>query len=703
MALINKIRQKSGWAIGFVALGLGLFMVGSDLLRPNSSILGKNKTDVGEIAGDVINIKEYQDEIDQLKYNYTLNYGKNPTESEMNSIRQQAWDYLVVKIAFQDQYDKLGLQVTDDEQWDMVQGNNVNPDIKRAFTNPKTGQFDRSQVINYLKNIKQMPPAQQASWYLFERNLKPSRLRIKYDNMLVKASYATDAAAKMQYDEQNSVAEIKYLYIPYYSVSDSSINITDSDLKTYLNDHKAEYKINEETRSFSYISVPIIPSADDSAYFRQELSRIADEFKSTTEDSIFARANSDAQDYFGVYTIDQLPEILQKNYSNLSEGDVRGPYFQNGGFNLYKIADIFKDTIAVAKASHILIKWDDNTPEAKAKARNEAEKILNKLKAGANFAEAAKEYSQDGSAQNGGDLGWFSRDRMVKPFADAVFNATNKGLINHLVESQFGYHIIDVTEPKNYTAFKIARVERTVTPSDETRNLAFRKADFFAANSSDYETFKENAEKDSLQIFTAENIGPNDRRFNDVGNARLVVQWVYNDAEVGDVSPVKELEDQYIVAILTKITEPGVPDFEDVRDRLEPKVKNEKKGAIIVDKLKNLQGDLDEMATKYGTDAKVYSSNNLKLSSNTLPSVGFVPVAIGTSFALKDGERSKPVEEETGILVIQMVAKTKAPEIADYSTYKNQLEQKYASRTASNIPEAIKKWADIKDRRFRFF
>ncbi len=226
MGLINKIRERSGLAVGLVALGLGLFMVGSDIIGPNSVLLGKNKTDVGNIDGRVIEIKEYQREIDQIKYKYTLQYRRNPSENEMYSIRQQAWDYLIVKIAFQNQYNKLGLVVTDDEQWDMIQGKNVMWEIKQSFTNPHTGQFDREAVINYLKTVKSAPPEQQASWYLFEENLKPSRLRIKYDNLMVKTVYVTETEAVRQYDMDNTVAEIDYLYVPYYSVSDSAVEVS---------------------------------------------------------------------------------------------------------------------------------------------------------------------------------------------------------------------------------------------------------------------------------------------------------------------------------------------------------------------------------------------------------------------------------------------------------------------------------------------
>jgi peptidyl-prolyl cis-trans isomerase D len=702
MALINKIRERSGWAIGFVAIGLGFFVVGGDILGPNSTILGKNKTDVGEIAGETVERERYQEQIDQIKYNYTINYGKNPSESEMYSIRQQAWDYLIVKIAFQEQYDKLGLVVTDDEQWDMVQGNNVSFEIKQAFTDPTTGQFQRDRVISYLQQVSQLPPQQQASWYLFEQNLKPSRQRIKYDNLLVKTTYATSAEAEIQYQQETSVAEIKYLYIPYYSVSDSLAVVTDEELKKYLLEHQQEYQV-EESRNFSYVSIPMVPSAEDTAFFQQEMDELKEDFKVSSDDSLFARNTSDGLQFYGKMTVDALPEMLQLNYSNLSEGDVRGPYFVDGRFTLYKVSGIKEDTVGAARASHILIKWTDDSDASKLEARSKAQRLLNQLRNGADFERLARENSEDGSAQGGGDLGWFSSGKMVKPFEDAVFGARREGLINRLVETQFGYHIIKVTETVNNNSFAIAIIEREITPSDDTRNRAFRRADYFASTSSDYEEFIANADRDSLQVFNAENVGKNERRFNDVGNARSVIQWAYNDAEVGSVSDVKELEDQYIVAALTKITDEGPASLEDVRLQIVPKVKNDKKGKIIKEKLTSMQGTLEEISESYGADARIYNSSDLKFSTNSLPTVGFAPVAVGKAFALESGERSEPIMEENGVLIIEMINMTKAPEIADYSTYKNQIEQRNSSRASYNASEAIKDQADIKDLRYRFF
>jgi peptidyl-prolyl cis-trans isomerase D len=436
----------------------------------------------------------------------------------------------------------------------------------------------------------------------------------------------------------------------------------------------------------------------------EELDELVSDFKLSKEDSMFARVNSDGVSFYNTYTIDQLPEQLKGNYSNLSEGDVRGPYFANGNYVIHKISRIFEDSTFAARASHILIKWADPSDAAKAEARSKARRLLNRLRSGADFAELARENSEDGSAQAGGDLGWFGKGQMVAPFEEAVLGASRPGLINDIIETQFGYHIISVTEPANYTNYKVASVERTIVPSDETRNLAFRNADMFSASAKNYDDFLKSAERDSLEVFTATDITAMDRRFNDITSARSIVQWAYSDdIDVGDVSSVRETEDSYIIAVLTKITEPGTATFESVREQLVPKVKNQKKGEIIMEKLAGVDGDLAKISEGYGQDAKVYSSSDLKYTSNSLPSVGFVPEAIGKAFALNTGGRTKPFEVENGILILEMVALTPAPEIADYSSYKNQIEQRFSGRMSFAAAEAIKEDAEIVDRRFRYF
>lgn len=701
MALIGTLRTKmTKWVVGAVALAMGAFIVGSDLFGNGPNSFFGNSNTVGEIAGNEISLEEYQNAIREQELNYISNFGRQPGEREMVSLRQQAWDLLIARNAIVPQYEKVGVEVTADEGWDMIQGRNIDEGVRNSFMD-SAGNFDRTRLIQYLQNVVPNNPQAKAQWDLFRSNLIAGRARLKYENLLTKTNYVTEAEAEKEYHVQNDVAEVKYLYVPYFAVSDSMVTVSDADLKAYYEDNKKRYK-TEEIREVNYVAFPVVASAADTAALRQDMEEIAEDFKTAENDSLFAFNNTDGTTPYAKFTPNTLPAQLTLA-TDLSEGQVFGPFIDNGNYKVMKLVSIGTDTVYNARASHILIRWDNTTDEAKKAAKEKARGILKDIKAGADFAAKAREFGTDGTASRGGDLGWFQSGAMVKPFEDAVFGATKTGVLNDVVETDFGYHIIDVTGLKDNTAYTIATVERPITPSDETQNEAYRKADAFANDLSGVEDFKKRAAEQQLLVQEANNLTSTDNRINNLGEARSLIMWLFRDAETGKVSSVFDLEDNYVVAVMSGITEEGFQPLADVKDQITPKVRDQQKGKILVEKINAQKGTLDEIAQAIGPDAKVASSSDLKLNTNSIPTVGFDPVAVGTAFALESGKRSAPFAGENGVLVIELQNKTIAPAIADYSVYKTQVKQNLDSRAAFSIMEALKEGSDIKDKRFRFY
>jgi peptidyl-prolyl cis-trans isomerase D len=702
MALIGTLRNKMGtMVVVFVFVAIAAFTL-NDLLGKNSVLLGKNN--VGEIAGSTISLEEYQAAVQEREMNYRLMFNRTPGERETPLIQEQAWELLVARHAVDAQYKKLGITTTTDEVKDMIWGKNVEPSLKSTpIFQDESGQFDKNKVVQYLQYVDQLPSTSEDRfrWESFQQNLSPSRTRLKYENLLIKTVNVPSAEAEREYHLQNDVAEVKYLYVPYYAISDSATNVTDKDLEEYYNKNKERYK-TDRTADLSYVTFPVVPSSSDSSAIRQQMQLLANDYKTVSDDSLFAISNSDASNPYARYTPNTLPSFV--NPDSLIEGKVFGPFIEGNTYKVVKISSLGKDTVYTARARHILVKWTDESPEAKQVARQKAEKILKEVQGGADFATKAREESEDPtSGSRGGDLGWFSTGEMVKPFESAVFNATRPGLINHLVESKYGYHIIDVTETKDNTAYWIGVLESEITPSDASINEALRKAETFQVEATDKEAFLDQAKSDGLNVLEAKNIGVGDRRIGILGDARRIVQWLFRDASVGDVSEVFDLNDQFVVAVMTNEVKEGYKPLDMVKDEITPQVRNQIKGNIIIQKLGDLQGTLDEIASAFGSDANVYSNSDVRLNTSSLPGIGYDPVVLGTTFSLENNKRSKPFAGESGVVIIETQNKTIAPAIADYGLYKTQLEQSRENQTKNTIAESIKDNSDIEDKRYKFY
>ncbi|MCF2503247.1 SurA N-terminal domain-containing protein [Dyadobacter sp. CY107] len=705
MALITKIREKSGIAVTVIAISLILFMVGGDLMGPNSMLGGGNDQTVGEIAGKEINIKDFQSRVDGFRQNYEAQSGRSLNENELASLRDQAWNQFVVDIAYKKEFEDLGLTVTDQELVDMVQGNHISPSILQAFSDPTTGKFDKNAVVNYLKNLKTLPVEQQKSWENFEKSLREERTRAKYENMLKLSTYIPKAQAEKEYVAQNSKATLRYLYVPYFSVVDTTIKVTDKQLEDYLGAHRSEYK-GTDTRSIEYVTFPIQPAKDDSAALYSEIKELARGLATATNDSAFASMNSDIPLPINM-SLGTMSDQLKEAVKTFVPGGVYGPYREGNTYYIYKYGGTRVDTVASARASHILIRAENQSDSAKAAARTKAEGILAQIRAGANFEALAATTSADPqSAQRGGDLSYFQNNgQMVKPFEEAVFSATAPGLIPRLIESQFGFHIIKVTDPKSNTLYRIAAIGKTIAPSQATRDEAYRKADEFANTVKTKTAFDEAVKKNkALVVANANRIPESATNINAIQNGRDIVRWAFkDDSDINEVSPVFETEEQYIVAVLVGKSDAKDVKVADFRDELTTKVRNQIKAEQITAKLKGATGDLPAIAAKYGAGALVENATDISLATGFLTSAGFDPIALGKAFGLKPGQKSGVFTGENGVFIMELVSKTEAPKVADYTQYKTQLTQSLESRMSYLVNEAIRENAKIEDRRAKFF
>ena len=697
MAIISTLRDKGGKFLVFVVgFSIAAFVLG-DILGPNSSLIGQNRNIVGSINGEEIDLVRFNTVYEELTYNFSLNNGRSPTQQEVSELRDQAWERLINDISYVEEFNKIGLTVTDKESVDMVQGNNIHPMIIQAFSDPSTGSFNKDNVIGYLQNLSNQPANQQQAWFSFESNLKPMRLRTKYDNLIAQSTYYNSLDAEAEYFNTSSQIDLAYFYIPFFAVSDTLFDVSTNEMRSYLNKNKSDYN-QDETRSIDYAFFSVQPSAEDSTFFENEINDIRSNLMSSNiiDDSTYAVINSDSFNPYIKFNPDELPtDLVGKDVGFITE-----PTYENGSISIKKLSKIDQDAQEKARAKHILLRFDDSN---KSSVRTEANRILNLLRSGSDFEETARTYSQDGSASNGGDLGWFTDGMMVKPFQDAVFSRRRSGLIPRIIETDFGFHIINVTYPKTRTSYFVANISKDILPSDNTRNNIYRSAELFKLDiKSTDDVFSDYLKENNIIGGNISDIDKNSTEVGTIPNARNVILWSYSDDRyVGEVSDVLETDEGYIVAQINEMKDEGTKKLDEVENSIKRRIIDEKKYEYLKEILVDYSS-LQDLKDNSGL-GDIYRSSGISMTENSLSNVGFSPESIGTAFSMQEGELTRPFKIDGGVIVLGLESKVLADTLSNYDDYRNTLIQTNRFNVPLKIDDAIKHFSEIEDDRYKFF
>ena len=697
MAIISTLRDKgSKFLLIVVGTTIALFVI-QDILAPNSSIIGQNSNIVGNINGEEIDLVRFNAVYEDLTYNFSLNRGRSPNQQEVSELRDQAWERLINDISYVEEFKKIGLTVTDKESVDMVQGNNIHPMIIQTFSDPSTGSFNKDNVIAYLQNLSNQPANQKQAWFSFESSLKPMRLRTKYDNLIAQSTYYNSLDAEAEYFNTSSQIDLAYFYVPFFSVSDTLFDISTNEMRSYLNKNKSNYT-QDETRSIDYAFFSVQPSDEDSTFFENEINDIRLNLMSTNiiDDSTYAVINSDSFNPYIKYNPDELPTDLVGE----DVGFITEPTYENGSISIKKLSKIDQDAQEKARAKHILLRFDDSN---KSTVRTEANRILNLLRSGSDFEETARTYSQDGSASNGGDLGWFTDGMMVKPIQDAVFSRRRSGLIPRIIETDFGFHIINVTYPKTRTSYFVANISKDILPSDNTRNNIYRSAELFKLDiKSTEDVFSDYLKENNIIGGNISDIDKNSTEVGTIPNARNVILWSYSDDRyVGEVSDVLETDEGYIVAKINEMKDEGTKKLDDVENSIKRRIIDEKKYEYLKEILVDYTS-LQDLKDNSGL-GDIYRSSGISMSENSLSNVGFSPESIGTAFSMQEGELTRPFKIDGGVIVLGLESKVLADTLSNYDDYRNTLIQTNRFNVPLKIDDAIKHFSDIEDDRYKFF
>ena len=700
MATLQKIRDHAGKLV-MIIVGVALlaFVVG-DLFKADGTF-GSSRNTVGTIAGTDIPINYYQAKVDENTEIYKQNNRQNSLESSVyDQIQEETWQQLVYQYVVEEEFTKAGINVTPDELMDMVQGNFVDPQVMQVpiFRDSETGQFDRNLVLQFLKN-KDLDPSGQAaaSWTSFERSLVQSKKNQKFLSLVGMGMYATKLQVEKESEDKNTKYDFDYVQLRFNSVADSLVKVNESDLKSYYSKHKKDFE-QDESRDIYYVVFPIVASDDDRKSTTESVEDLKKEFESKEGDAIEQFVNLESEQPFdGKYLAkEELSEPIAELF-DAANGTIVGPYEEGNYVKIARKINSAKVADSV-EARHILIRPSaDLTEEA---AKEKADSILNAIKKGASFAEMAEKFSADGSAQDGGNLGWFTEGQMVKEFNDACFFGKKGDKV--VVETRFGFHVIEIL---NQTAAKekvqVAVIAREISASNKTVDAIYANASRFGSSNRTLEAFRTNAEKEGIALRTA-NVKRNDRRLANFDSPRQVIRWAYK-AGRGDISEIFELDNQFVIAMVAGIHKKGVASFEEVRNDIARRVLVEKKADYLVSKLNDASAGastLQAVADKLGEQVK--EAKSVTFSSYSVPTVGVEPNLQAAMVTLPEQKISSPIKGNNAVFLIQVKQVEKA-ESVDLARERELLQRTNMSRAGYQVLSAIEAAADIEDNRSNFY
>jgi peptidyl-prolyl cis-trans isomerase D len=435
----------------------------------------------------------------------------------------------------------------------------------------------------------------------------------------------------------------------------------------------------------------------------ENIVKLKTDFQAATNDTAFVNANS-AESFNSQYIKrGKLGPQIDSSVFAGTAGSVYGPFTEGDQLKLVKLLG-FKTSPDSVKARHILISTQNGLDPVKALAK--ADSLKNAIKAGSDFTMLALQFSEDpGSKIKGGDLGYFAEGQMVPTFNDACFNGKTGDLVT--VTSQFGAHLINITDQKNpANKANVCFLTKKIEPSSATIDKVYAEANDFAVNAPDYPAMKKLADSKKSFIVKFDNLRANDRQINDLTNSREIVQWAYNDdTELNAVSKVFDIDGKYVIASLTGIKDKGIPTFDQMKETLEPLAKKAKKTEEFTKEFTaalTSSKTIDDAATKLKLTVEPQAS--AQFGSYSLQNHGFEPKILGSIVSSKLNKISKPVAGTNAVYIFVVESTSdNAPAPKDYNEQKKQLASQLQGRTDGGVYNAILKKGNVEDKRYRFF
>ncbi|WP_159022573.1 SurA N-terminal domain-containing protein [Formosa sp. L2A11] len=702
MAVLNKIRQRSLFLILIIALALFSFVL-SGLFKNGSALGSKSQNVVATINGKEISREDFLRKVEYAQRQ--MGQGVTNTQA-MNRV----WDQEVRQAVMESQYENLGFSVERDQMRDLLKTNLAS---SPEFQN-EAGLFDENKLNEYIANLKATSKEAYEQWVDYEQSIAASGMQQDYVNMVKAGVTGTLAEGKVEHGLENNKVDIKYVQVPFTSISDSTVSVSKSEISSYIKDHNKQFQV-EASRDINYVEFREVASLDDEKEISSALSGLLNNsvvynditkandtllgFAQVKDNETFVNSNSDIKFDDRFLFKSALAKNLADNLYDQSVGSTFGPYKDNGYLKLSKLVSetFIPDS---AKARHILIPFVGSrgataeTTLTEVEAKKTADSVMAVVKANpAKFVDMLSLSADKVSNEKEGVLDWFTYNAMVPEFRDFTFQ-NNKGDIG-VVKTDFGYHVIEILDQTaKEKAVKIATIAREIEPSDETVDKVFRDASKFeiAVAGKDFQAV---SKENDYGVRPVKGIEVLQENIPGLGSQRQIVRWTFNEeTKVGDVKRFN-ISGGYVIVQLAAKNEAGLMSVENASAIVLPKLRKEKKAALIKERVKATT--LDALASEENQTVKMASSINMK--NPTISGAGREPIIVGAAFGLKEGETSKLIVGENGVYMVQVTKVSPAAELDNYQAFANRVGQQKANAVNTKLYEALKDASEIEDNR----
>ncbi|WP_103027644.1 peptidyl-prolyl cis-trans isomerase [Salinibacter altiplanensis] len=689
MGAMNKLRQNTGVILWILVLSFGIIwtLQDSDVF----SAMNQTTRNVATVNGTPVQNEDYQRILKRQRQRFQQQLGGDMNPQMESRVREQAYNQVINQELLQQEMERLGISVTDSEVEEMVFGENPHPVIRRQFAD-STGQINYQLLQNMASN-----PEARTQWIKLEEFLRRQRRQQKMSSLVQSTIQVSEADIEDHYRRQNASASAQYVGLRYARVPDDSITVTESDLRNYYDNNREDYK-REKTVTLQYATTSKEATAEDSSGIAGDLNDLRTDFRATENDSLFLLNNASDQDFSREYrTPDQMSaRIADSVYAAPEPGRIVGPVFGGGQAHLLKIRGTRPAENDFLHARHILLETNQADPEQAGRLQA----IRDSVESGAaSFAELARRYSDDGSASDGGDLGWFARGSMVDAFEEAAFGAEPGSLVGP-IRSEFGYHLIRV-EARAEQAVRVTDLAYNLSPSQATLSDKESQLGDLAYFAEEEGGFAEEAQRlglsvEEVQVETDQSSVPG------IGQSAALSQFL-ESASDGAISDVIELSNKFVVAEVTNVTPEGYRSFSEVKAQIRPQVELQKKRAVQTRRMERAlaQNSFDALPEVLNTERRTQS--DITYSTSTVPGLGQEPQFVGTVFGLDEGETSGVVAGANAAFVVQTTQKTSPPPLTDQKRQQllKQLLKQRRQQVSSDWIAALKEDASIEDNRTR--